>query len=282
MGEEARHADVAGGGAPPGALGVLGGMGPAATADFLRRLAEVTPAQRDQDHIPLIVYADPTTPDRSDAVEHGGEDPLPKLLAGIRFLDATGVGAIAIPCNSAHLWYEQMQAATSVPIIHIADAVIQGLEASLPGVSAVALLGTEGTLRSRLYQDRLEAAGYATVAPSGREELDQLMAGIRAVKAGDVDGGRGLLSELAMRLLRRGGQAVVVACTDISVAFASDDDVESQPLIDANAELARVSSRLRTEDWAQRQGPRRDSTAADGGGPVRREVTEPWSSDVGR
>ena len=244
MGEDARRAAVAGGGAPPGSLGVLGGMGPAATADFLRRLAAVTPAERDQDHIPVVVYSDPTTPDRSDAMERGGEDPLPKLLAGIRFLDAAGVAAIAIPCNSAHLWYEQMQAATSVPILHIADAVIQGLQASLPGVGTVVLLGTEGTLRSGLYQDRLEAAGYATVTPSGRTELDELMSGIRAVKAGDIDRGREVLLVLAHRLLGRGGQAVVVACTDISVAFASDVEIESRPLVDANTELA-VTGRTR-------------------------------------
>src|SRR5699024_1394419 len=109
-------------------LGVLGGMGPAATADFLDKLAASTPAARDQEHIATLVYSDPTTPDRSDAMVAEGPDPLPALLHGIEFLSNAGVGAIAIPCNSAHFWYDQMQRATDAPILHIVDAVARSEE----------------------------------------------------------------------------------------------------------------------------------------------------------
>src|SRR5690625_2384056 len=116
---------------PPGAgpvLGVLGGMGPAATADFMAKLAARTRAERDQDHIATLVYSDPSTPDRSDAMLHGGPDPLPALLHGIEYLCSAGVAAIAVPCNSAHYWFAQLSESASVPLLNIVDAVASQIQ----------------------------------------------------------------------------------------------------------------------------------------------------------
>ncbi|WP_309139629.1 amino acid racemase [Siccirubricoccus sp. G192] len=103
-------------------LGVLGGMGPLASAQFMARLTLLTPAERDQDHIPALLWSDPRVPDRTAARLGGGEDPLPALLRGLRGLEAAGCGAIAIPCNTAHGWFDALQAATGLPILHIVDA----------------------------------------------------------------------------------------------------------------------------------------------------------------
>src|SRR5689334_7763772 len=103
-------------------LGVLGGMGPLASAQFMARLTLLTPAAHDQDHVPAVLWSDPRVPDRTAARLAGGADPLPWLLRGIRGLEAAGCGAIAIPCNTAHGWYEPMQAATRLPILHIVEA----------------------------------------------------------------------------------------------------------------------------------------------------------------
>ena len=103
-------------------LGVLGGMGPLASAQFMVRLTLLTPAEQDQDHIPTVLWSDPRVPDRTAARLAGGADPLPALLRGIRGLEAAGCGAIAIPCNTAHGWFDAMQAATALPILHIVDA----------------------------------------------------------------------------------------------------------------------------------------------------------------
>jgi aspartate racemase len=103
-------------------LGVLGGMGPLASAHFMVRLTELTPAARDQDHIPAVLWSDPRVPDRTEARLAGGADPLPALLRGLRGLEEAGCGAIAIPCNTAHGWHAAMQAATPLPILHIVDA----------------------------------------------------------------------------------------------------------------------------------------------------------------
>src|SRR5271170_704064 len=89
-------------------LGVLGGMGPLASAHFMVRLTLLTPASRDQDHIPTVLWSDPRVPDRGDATQSGGADPLPWLLRGIVGLKQAGCGAIVVPCNTAHAWYKQM------------------------------------------------------------------------------------------------------------------------------------------------------------------------------
>src|SRR4051795_2524890 len=103
-------------------LGVLGGMGPLASAQFMVRLTLLTPAEQDQAHIPAVLWSDPRVPPRTAARLAGGADPLPALLRGIRGLEAAGCGAIAIPCNTAHGWFGQMQAATRLPLLHILEA----------------------------------------------------------------------------------------------------------------------------------------------------------------
>src|SRR5699024_9848860 len=133
-------------------LGVLGGMGPAATADFLDKLAARTPAARDQEHIATIVYSDPSTPDRSDAMVAGGPDPAPALVRGIEFLCSAGVSAIVVPCNSAHFWFDQMQQAATVPVLHIVDAVAEQVRGTGPGITRLGLMSTDGTARSGVYQ----------------------------------------------------------------------------------------------------------------------------------
>jgi aspartate racemase len=121
--------------APPGepaarkpTLGVLGGMGAMATVDFLRKLVEATPAERDQEHIPLIVRFCPEVPDRAAALAGAGPSPQPALVAAAVELAAAGAQALAIPCNTAHYWYDALCAAVPIPILHIVDAAVAELQ----------------------------------------------------------------------------------------------------------------------------------------------------------
>ena len=122
-------------------LGVLGGLGPLASAHFMTRLTLLTPAERDQDHIPAVLWSDPRVPDRTRPKPVDGDDPLPWLLRGIAGLRQAGCGAIAIPCNTAHRWYEAMLEAAGCPILHIVDAAAvdlrrAGIAPRRPGQSA--------------------------------------------------------------------------------------------------------------------------------------------------
>ena len=228
-------------------LGVLGGMGPAATADFLDKLAAATPASRDQEHIATLVYSDPTTPDRSDAMVAGGADPLPALVHGIEFLCSAGATAIAIPCNSAHFWYDQMQAAASVPILHIVDAVADQVRGSGAAIARLGLMSTDGTARSGIYR-RLGAHGYDLMDLTDLGESSPVTTGIRQVKAGDLDGARDTLTRAAEVLIERGAQGIVYGCTDISAVLGPTPEGVAVPVWDSATALAVTSVEyIRTE-----------------------------------
>lgn len=230
-------------------LGVLGGMGPLASAEFMRRLTLLTPAERDQDHIPAVLWSDPRVPDRTAARVAGGADPLPALLRGIRGLEAAGCGAIAIPCNTAHGWFEAMQAATALPILHIVDAA--AAEVARLGVAAgpVGVMGTAGTLAMRLYQQRLEARGYACLVPEPAEMETLVTPAIAEVKANRLAPAYAPLAEAASRLVARGAQAVVLGCTEIPLGIAAGPALPF-PVCDTLDALARAAI-----GWAQPDSP---------------------------
>lgn len=218
-------------------LGVLGGMGPLAGAHFMARLTLLTPAERDQDHIPAILWSDPRVPDRTEA-RFGGPDPLPWLLRGIRGLEATGCGAIAIPCNTAHGWYAAMQAETRLPILHIVDAAAEELARLGVPAGRIGVMGTAGTLAMRLYQDRLGTRGYDCLVPEPSEMDSLVTPAIAAVKANRVSDAYAPLAEVAQRLIRRGARAVVLGCTEIPLGIAAGP-APTFPVCDTIDALAR-------------------------------------------
>lgn len=229
-------------------LGVLGGMGPLAGAAFMQRLTLLTPAARDQDHIPAVLWSDPRVPDRTAARLAGGEDPLPWLLRGIRGLEAAGCGAIVIPCNTAHGWFEAMQAATRLPILHIVEAAAAELGRLGIAGGPVGLMATRGTLAMRLYQQRLDGRGYACIEPAA-EEMDRLvMPAIELVKANRVAQAHAPLAEVARRLMDRGARAVVLGCTEIPLGIAAGPALPF-PVADTIDALAR-----RAIAWAKPAG----------------------------
>lgn len=227
-------------------LGVLGGMGPLASAQFMLRLTLLTPADRDQDHIPAVLWSDPRVPDRTAARLDGGEDPLPHLLRGIAGLEAAGCGAIAIPCNTAHGWFAQMQAATRLPILHIVHAAVAELRAQGIAGGQVGVMGTAGTLAMGLYQEQLAASGYGCLQPSPEEMVRQVSPAIALVKANRVAEAHGPLVEVAAALVRRGARAVVLGCTEIPLGVAAGPR-PAFPVVDTIDALARAAIR-----WAGR------------------------------
>lgn len=205
-----------------GVLGVLGGMGPLATVDFMRKVIEVTPVTRDQDHLPMIVHSIPQVPDRTAAILGGGETPLPMLGDGIAALNRAGVDCIAIPCNTAHYWFEEMERGSKAPILHIVDAAAGALDRRGFHGASVGLLGTTGTVAGEIYQSRLEARGYTCLVPEPGVQDDRVMAGITDVKAGRLDHAKRLLEDAATGLRARGVATIVLGCTEIPVVL--DDD----------------------------------------------------------
>ncbi|THF65182.1 cysteate racemase [Pseudothauera rhizosphaerae] len=231
-------------------VGVLGGMGPLATVDLLAKIIEETPATFDQDHVPVVAHNVAQIPDRQRFVAGTGPSPLPAMLAGIARLDAIGAGCIAIPCNTAHIWFDELAAGSRAPLIHIADAAAEDLHDGAP-VTRVGLLATQGTLRAAFYQNRFAARGILALTNSD-EEFDTLFTpGCYAVKAGDLPRAARLLGEAAAHLAERGAERLVLACTEVPPALARLDATTLPPQVDATRALARACVRW----WQEHHHP---------------------------
>ena len=225
---------------PMRTLGLLGGMGPLATADVLERIIRATPAQRDQDHIPILVRCVPQIPDRTDALLRHGPSPVDALVHGATALRDAGAEVLAIACNTAHHWYLPIREAFGAPVLHIAEAVLHELpEADASG--PIGIMATSGTVLSGFYQQMLEAAGHAVLMPTPAMQVVHVDHAVARAKAGDWEAARHAAHHAANALFRRGARRVVLACTELPLAIGSP--MPGQEFLDANAALARACVR---------------------------------------
>ncbi|HZY19619.1 MAG TPA: amino acid racemase [Ramlibacter sp.] len=237
-----------------GLLGVLGGMGPLAGAVFAARLVALTDAQRDQDHVPTLLCNDPRVPDRSSARLGQGDDPLEAMVAGLQLLERAGATLIAIPCNTAHFWYEQMALRTRVPLLHIVQAVCDDLQA-LGAQGPIGLMGTPATLQQGLYQGPLEACGYSVLCPD-EVGLAQCVQAIAAVKGNRPQEAFAPAAACIRSLQARGARAVVLGCTELPLAVPHERRAAfGCVLTDSIDALARAAlahrRRAETAKWQQ-------------------------------
>jgi aspartate racemase len=228
---------------PAGWLGVIGGMGPLATSDFLKKLTLSTQAQTDQQHIPTLLFGDCTTPDRTASVLGSGPSPLPQLLAAVDFLNAAGVQVIAMPCNSAHCWYQDLVDRAQMPFLHIVDSSAQQVLARNPQARTIGVLSTEGTARMGIYTQRLTALHLQPMTPMNEDFTDLISPGIAFVKAGDLEAGGALLRKAAYRLFDRGADAVILGCTEIPLGM--EHELETDPLRFIDSTQALVEATLK-------------------------------------
>ncbi len=211
----------------------MGGMGPAATVDFLDRVCRATPAARDQDHLRLLVDSDPSIPDRNAALTGRGPSPGPALVAMALGLERAGADGLAIVCNSAHAWAAEVRAAVAVPLI---DMVAEtAAEVAATGVRRTGLLAADACLGAGLYQAALATHGVEalTLAPDAQARF---MALLYRIKAGEVgEPVRSGMRALADALVAGGAETVVSACTEVPLVLGVED--VSRPLVDSTAVL---------------------------------------------
>jgi aspartate racemase len=199
-------------------LGILGGMGPAAAAEFVTRLIAQTPATHDQQHIPFVLWNEPRIPDRSTSMQAGDNAPLLWLLQGIQALKTVGCDYIVIPCNSAHFWYNDM-VKMGVPITHIVDSIADQLRALDLENITIGVMGTQGTIEYGIYQSRLEQQGWRCLVPD-RSEMDFFVQpAIDLIKAGKIAESQLLLMKVIHSLIDRGARAIVLGCTELPLAI---------------------------------------------------------------
>ncbi len=211
-------------------VGVLGGMGPAATLDFLTKLHAATPATRDEDHLRVITDSDPRVPGRNAALSGDGPSPGPALAAMARRLEVAGAELLAMPCNAAHGWAGEIADAVGIPFVSMIEAAADAVVAS--GARRVGVLAAAATLQSGLYRDALAARGIAAV----EVEAAAIMPLIMAIKGGDTGPPVSeAMVALADGLVTRGADVVLMACTEVPLVLTQAQ--VAVPLIDATAAL---------------------------------------------
>ena len=219
-------------------VGVIGGVGPAATVCFLDLVVRHTAAERDQDHVDLVVLQHATIPDRTAYIlGRSDDDPGPVMAADARRLERLGVGFVVIPCNTAHHFTDEVAAAVEVPVLSIVDETVDEV-ATRAGVARVGVLATSGTLSAQVYQRAIEARGLAAVVPDDADQdvvmgiiYDQVKAG----RPADV----AALHAVADRLQERGADVVVLGCTELSVVAAEHRLLDDARYVDSLDVLAR-------------------------------------------
>lgn len=225
-------------------VGVLGGMGPEATVDFMAKVIALTRAERDQDHVRMLVEHNPKVPNRQAAIA-SGDPAVGRVLADMaRRLEAAGADFLVMPCNSAHAFADAIREATSVPFVNIIDETVADVGRVLPAARRVGLLQPVGLQQAGLYEAALAGAGYLPVCLPGAE-LARLMRLIHRIKAGDKhrEVAHGVAASAAA-LQGDGAEVILAACTEIPLVLRSAD--VRVPLIASTDVLARRAVELAT------------------------------------
>lgn len=200
----------------PLTVGVLGGMGPMATVEAFHRITTITPAHNDQEHLHVLVDSDPSIPDRTRALLHGGEDPRPKLLASGQRLVNAGAEVICLPCNTSHAFYDWLQHRISVPIVHMLDEVATVARKRGSG-SVCGLLATSGTASTGIYTTALRNVGLEAIMPDSGDQraVDESIAMIKA--GASFDDAAAMCAEPIETLIADGATMLVLGCTELSL-----------------------------------------------------------------
>jgi len=223
-------------------VGILGGMGPMATVDLFRKLTMLTQASCDNEHIRVYIDSNAHIPDRTEAILHGGPDPTDEMLSALRHLEACGADCIIMPCNTAHYFLPKLQAATEIPFLSMTEVTAQCCAERFPGKTA-ALLATDGTLQSGLYDRALEKAGVRFLHPCAEDQATVMRLVYGVVKATrPIEPERATWERLLQNLRDRGADYFVLACTELPV-FVDRLGAEG-PYIDPTEELARAAIRF--------------------------------------
>ncbi|WP_317982784.1 cysteate racemase [Vibrio penaeicida] len=216
-------------------IGVLGGMGPLATAEFMKKVILHTPASVDQEHIPMLIRNIPQVPDRTNFLMGFGTDPFAALEHGFGELLKAGATCIVIPCNTAHHWYERLIHNRHVHTISIIESVVE--QAISRGFQRVGILATDATIQTNLYQSSLGQYGIEALVPNHWQQM-AVMEGIKAVKSGHLNVATNIIEPIFDELVKRGADAVILGCTEIPVALEKIEQEVPEKCLDSLEILA--------------------------------------------
>ena len=223
-------------------IGILGGMGPLATADLYRKIIEHTRADRDSEHIRVYIDGNAAIPDRTAAILHGGEDPVPEMLSALRHLEACGADCIIMPCNTAHYFLPRLREQTALPILDMQRITAAVCRERFPGKTA-AILATDGTVQSGLYDRALDAEGVRWMHPGEYEQKTLMHLIYDVVKASrPMEPEKEHWDAILDTLRGQGADLFILGCTELPV-LAGVLPSEG-PFLDPTDELAKAAIRF--------------------------------------
>lgn len=223
-------------------IGILGGMGPLATADLFQKIILLTKAEKDNDHIRIFIDSNAAIPDRTGAILHGGADPVPEMEKALRSLEKCGADCIVMPCNTAHYFLPRLQEMTEIPFLSILAATAKACSVKFPGKTA-AILGTTGTLAAHLYQSALDAENISYLVPNQEQQtalMRVIYEGVKAGKGPETYGEE--LNRVVAELTAQGADFFVLGCTELPLAAQAAS--LSAAVLDPTEELARAAIRF--------------------------------------
>lgn len=221
-------------------IGILGGMGPAATIELFAKIVKMTDVRTDQEHFRILIDNNPKIPNRTLAIQRKGPSPLPELKRSAKALERAGADFIVMPCVTAHFFYPALQRSTSLPILHIVDETVRHVLARCPGVDVLGVLASTGTIQTGLFQKALATSVSQVLVPTASVQQRYVMRAIASVKAiGPSTLSKGLAIDAANTLIGRGAQVIIAGCTEIPLVL-QDGDLKV-PVIDPLAVLANAA-----------------------------------------
>jgi aspartate racemase len=233
-------------------IGIVGGVGPAATVDLMDKIIQHTPADCDQDHIAMFVEHNPQIPDRTAHLLNGGPDPVPALLSACQRLELNGASIIAIPCNTAHAFIHRIQPKVKTPIISMPGETVAFIAREHPDVNRIGLIATNGTVKSRIYHTALESEKYSIVTPDADHQAMtmEVIYGDAGVKAGFSSGVcLQQFRQVIAHLANNGAQLIILGCTELPllVPVIAGSSEEPLPMVDPTDILAKSCVNLRPQ-----------------------------------
>lgn len=215
-------------------LGIIGGLGPLATAYYYELITNMTSVTRDQDHIEIWIHSVPQIPDRTGYIVGDSQDnPLPELIKTGSKLVELGAECIAMPCITAHYFHQDLVAGIHAPVIHLVEETVEYLRSR--GVTKVGIMATDGTVRSGLFQQELERQGLTALVPDPEHQKDVMHLIYENIKIGcppDMERFAGV----AEHLRKQGAQVIILGCTELSLI--KRDQVIGAGFLDAMEVLA--------------------------------------------
>lgn len=201
-------------------IGILGGMGPAATCDLMDKIIRLTCAQDDQHHIHICVDSNTNIPDRTKAILNNGDSPVPELIKSAIRLQAIGADFLIMPCNTAHYFYKDIVPYLEIPMLNMPEETAAYM--ARRHIKKAGLLATDGTIGSNIYADALDKWGITPVYPTSHDQTVVMSLIYDYIKRGITN--KDLLPVESMKqvvnsLLEQGAETIILACTELPIAF---------------------------------------------------------------